>query len=109
VPLLLEGNFRPGEHEPALGRLLAAQPVACAQVLVSAPPTVRAARLAARAQDAGRHPGHADAPADVQAAPTGALALPGALFSVAGEGGEAEFERLGRALDQWWSTSSTSA
>lgn len=109
VPLLLEGNFRPGEHEPALGRLLAAQPVACAQVLVSAPPSVRAARLAARAQDAGRHPGHADAVADVQAAVIGALALAGALFGVAGEGGEAEFERLGRALDQWWSTSSTSA
>ncbi len=105
LSLLLEGNFRPGEHEQPLGRLLAAQPLACAQVLVSAPAEVRAARLAARARDPGRHAGHADAAADVHAAATGALALPGALFCTAGDGGEAEFERLCRALDQWRSTS----
>jgi predicted kinase len=107
--VLLEGNFRPGEHEAPLRRLLAAQPVVLAQILVEAAPQLRAARLAARALDAGRHAGHADSGADVQAAPTGALNLPGALLRVAGDGDEEEFTRLCGALDQRWSTSSTSA
>lgn len=117
--VLLEGNFRPGEHEAALERLLAAlpasAPVALGQVLVEAPAALRAARLAARARDPLRHPGHADAALPVPAGDPGALSLPGALWCVAGEAGvagdagEAEFARLCGALDQWLSTSSTSA
>jgi predicted kinase len=106
--LLLEGNFRPGEHEPPLGRLLAARPAACAQILVSAAAEVRAARLAARTHDAGRHAGHADVAANAHAAASGPLALPGALFSFAGDGDEPEFEHLCRALDRWWAAVSTS-
>jgi predicted kinase len=101
--LLLEGNFRPGEHEAPLERLLAAQPAACAQILVDAPAALRAARLRGRAHDAGRHPGHADAATDAGAAASGPLALPGALFRIAGDGDEAGFEQLCAALDRWWS------
>jgi predicted kinase len=59
--VVLEGNFRPGEHEVALRALLdrhAAQE--CIQVLCRAPETLRQARLLARAADAARHPGHQD-------------------------------------------------
>lgn len=102
--LLLEGNFRPGEHEAPLGRLLAAQPAACAQILVDAPAELRAARLRGRAHDAGRHPGHADAAADALAAATGPLALPGTLLRIAGDADAAGFERLCAALERWWPT-----
>ena len=107
LTVLLEGNFRPGEHAAPLGRL-SAGPVAVAQILVEAPAGLRAARLAARARDPGRHPGHADAVAPV-AASLGALALPGALWRIAGDAGDAGLVRLCAALDQWLSTSSTSA
>jgi predicted kinase len=65
LPLLgtvvLEGNFRPGEHEPVLRALLAAHaPVSCTQVLCRVPEPLRQERLAARAADAARHPGHRD-------------------------------------------------
>jgi predicted kinase len=60
--VLLEGNFRPGEHEGAVQALLARHvPMACTQVLCRAPEPLRQQRLQARAQDAARHPGHRDA------------------------------------------------
>ena len=59
--LVLEGNFRPGEHEPVLRALLARHaPVACTQVLCRAPEPLRQERLAARAADPARHPAHRD-------------------------------------------------
>jgi len=107
--VLLEGNFRPGEHEAPLDRLLDTGRVALAQILVETPAELRAARLAARAGDPGRHRGHADATAPVSTVSTGALALPGTLWRIAGDAGEQECARLSRALGQWLSTSSTSA
>jgi predicted kinase len=60
--VVLEGNFRPGEHEAALCALLARHaPQECIQVLCRAPETLRQQRLLARAADAARHPGHQDA------------------------------------------------
>ena len=60
--LVLEGNFRPGEHEPALRALLARHAARdCIQLLCRAPETLRQERLMARAADAARHPGHRDA------------------------------------------------
>jgi predicted kinase len=109
LTLLMEGNFRAGEHEAPLGRLLAVRAGALAQIVVQAPAALRAARLAARARDPQRHPGHADAAARVPAEPAAALALPGAQWQYAGDAGEEEFTRLCGALDQWLSTSSTSA
>jgi predicted kinase len=59
--VVIEGNFRPGEHEPALRALLARHaPVSCAQVLCRIPEPLRQQRLRARAADAARHPGHRD-------------------------------------------------
>jgi predicted kinase len=60
-PLLLEGNFRPGEHERPLAALLSAAGAQLAQVLCMATHATRAGRLAARAHDPRRHPGHHDA------------------------------------------------
>ena len=60
--VVLEGNFRPGEHEAALRTLLAQQGLtACTQILCRAPEELRQARLKARAEDPQRHPGHRDA------------------------------------------------
>lgn len=59
--VVLEGNFRPGEHEPALQALLArGAQASCTQILCRAPEAVRQARLEARASAADRHPGHRD-------------------------------------------------
>ena len=75
-PLVVEGNFRAGVHEESLRPLVAAGPLI--QFLCTAPDTARATRLAARATDATRHPGHDDA-ALLAEAPgnTGFLDLPG--------------------------------
>ena len=59
--VVLEGNFRPGEHEPALQSLLSRHaPLPCTQVLVRAAEALRQSRLLARATDTARHPGHRD-------------------------------------------------
>ena len=76
LPLLgtvvLEGNFRPGEHEPPLRALLARHaPVSCTQVLCRVPEALRQERLAARAADAARHPGHRDGAGVAQAPVSG--------------------------------------
>ncbi len=53
---ILEGNFRPGEHErPLLDALASAQ---LAQVLCRVPEAVRLTRLAARQNHSSRHAGH---------------------------------------------------
>lgn len=76
--LMLEGNFRAGQHEPPLLAALPAQPIIIVQLLCRAPEDLRQRRLAARAADPRRHPGHHDAQ---QAAPVAAcdgfLELPG--------------------------------
>jgi predicted kinase len=76
--LILEGNFRVGEHEPALSALInganatganATDPgdgdsaigVRITQILCRAPDHVRIARLKARSADPSRNPGHRDA------------------------------------------------
>jgi predicted kinase len=69
--VVLEGNFRPGEHEDALRALLAPHAALSAQVLCRVPEPLRQARLAARAADATRHPGHRDAVWVAQAAAAG--------------------------------------
>jgi predicted kinase len=60
--LVIEGNFRRGEHEQpisaALGR--AANSVRCAQVLCSLPEDLRRERLLSRSGSGARHAGHLD-------------------------------------------------
>ncbi len=75
--LILEGNFRPGEHEAVV------QPwnTCAVQVLCRATESVRIARLKARKDDPSRHSGHRDADlADQPAAALDFLALPGERF-----------------------------
>lgn len=76
--LILEGNFRSGEHEaPLLAALPAVRPT-IVQVLCSADEDERRARLLQRAADPARHAGHRD---DRQLEPAAACAafleLPG--------------------------------
>lgn len=101
--LILEGNFRAGEHEPALGRALAGSPVAMAQILCLADPAVSAARLAVRASDPTRHPGHRDAAFDPVAAPPAApLDLPGPRWEYWSDAaGDRDWPGLCRLLDAW--------
>jgi hypothetical protein len=94
--LILEGNFRPGEHEPALEALIldsarprsgvasdaqhpAASLAPIAQILCRTSEPVRLARLKARATDPTRHPGHRDADLATATPPPELefLALPG--------------------------------
>lgn len=61
---VLEGNFRPGQHEAPLRAALqaGAQDAArCVQVLCRVDEVERRRRLDARAADPARHPGHATA------------------------------------------------
>jgi predicted kinase len=76
-PVLLEGNFRPGEHEAAVTALLSGGRARLIQILCYASIATRAARLAARAGDPTRHPAHQDARIDVYRTAPSFLALPG--------------------------------
>jgi predicted kinase len=62
--VILEGNFRPGEHERPLLEALppgSGAAAAIAQILCRVAEVERLARLQRRAADPGRHPGHSDA------------------------------------------------
>jgi predicted kinase len=59
--LILEGNFRSGEHEQPLLAALPAGAPAIVQVLCSASEEERRSRLLQRADDPSRHAGHRDA------------------------------------------------
>lgn len=109
--LVLEGNFRSGEHEPALARALGAGPVhlraQIAQVLCRVPEHERIERLASRHADPARHPGHRDAQlalATPAACNDAFLELPGPRLVHAG--GEST---LLEALDAWWNSRTFSA
>ena len=58
--LILEGNFRAGEHEAPILAALPATPPTIVQVLCTADEQERRSRLLARATDPQRHPGHRD-------------------------------------------------
>jgi predicted kinase len=104
--LLLEGNFRPGEHEAPLRRVLERVRAPVAQVLCVASPETRRGRLAARAGDSARHPGHQDrllieegAP---EAPPQRFLELPGPRLLFDSEGDwECEYGRILQTVRTW--------
>src|SRR5579871_901131 len=75
--VLLEGNFRPGEHEAVLAPLLSRTRARLIQVLCEASMATRTARLAARAGDPHRHRVHLDVRIDASRPAPGFLALPG--------------------------------
>ncbi len=111
--LLLEGNFRPGEHEPAVATLLAGverqlagRGEQLAQVLCHARPETLIARLTARANDPTRHPGHGDLPTAAQlrrtAPAAGFLDLPGPRLRFDSEATpDNELSSLYSVLDPW--------
>lgn len=100
--LLLEGNFRAGEHEAPLRRLLEHSGAGAAQVLCVAAVATRAARLAARAADPARHPGHRDRQIDPGAEPP-FLDLPGPRLRFDSDGDWPQaLDRLAARLDAWW-------
>jgi predicted kinase len=110
--LVLEGNFRPGEHEQALQPLILDFAVEIVQVLCRATESVRIARLKARATDPSRHPGHRDADSateppqpsnDFLALPGGRLVFDSDARSAA-EIDAARLKALLEALDSWHRT-----
>jgi predicted kinase len=56
--VVLEGNFRPGEHEAPLLNALGTSSMQLAQILCRVPEAERIARLESRASDPSRHAGH---------------------------------------------------
>lgn len=96
---LLEGNFRAGEHEA----LLRAWPAArITQVLCRSDEASRLIRIAARAGDPARHPGHGDARAARDARNDEFLDLPGQRHLFRTGGTSADAAMLLEALDRWW-------
>lgn len=101
LPFVLEGNFRPGEHETVLRDALGLGQdgaMHCVQVLCSVDEVERRRRLDARAADPARHPGHADAKLPA-AEPGGAkfLDLPGERLRH--DSGDAVFDKIVERLD----------
>jgi predicted kinase len=101
--MVLEGNFRPGEHEQVLRSSI---PVwtSFAQILCRVDEAERVARLSRRHADPARHTGHRDsdlasaAPAAPAARGDAFLDLPGAQFV---HNGADDCDVLA-TLDAWW-------
>ena len=95
--LILEGNFRGGEHESALRVAGGAR---LAQVLCRLDEAMRLARLVERKPQ--RHPGHRDAEPQAlsQRCAEAYLALPGERFAY--DGSDSERARQINAIDRWW-------
>jgi len=102
--LILEGNFRTGEHAAALSAVLAHARAELAQILCQASASTRGARLAARALDPGRHPGHRDRELDQRAVRAagdqaeGFFDLPGPKWVFDSDGAQSDSEQDGQWL-----------
>ena len=107
--LLVEGNFRCGEHEAPLSCLLPADGAGFAQVWCRSSLATRAARLRARAADPARHPGHRDWQADpVAVAREGFLELPGPRWQFDSDlPSEPALAALCAGIDSWCLPSGT--
>jgi predicted kinase len=106
--VLLEGNFRAGEHETPLRRL---PPARLAQILCRCDERERLMRIASRAGDPTRHPGHGDARAARDASNDGFLELAGErlLLDTSDSGAATRHDELLQRLDRWWQGSSSRA
>lgn len=98
--VLLDGNFRAGEHEAALHSFPRAR---IAQVLCRCDESLRLARIAARAGDPARHPGHADARVALDASNDAFLDLPGERLLMYSDASTKDgTDALLDVLDRWW-------
>jgi predicted kinase len=99
LDVIMEGNFRPGEHEEKLGMLPAAR---IAQVLCRIDESARLARVARREQDAARHAGHGDTDPAVESQRSGDafLKLPGERMTF--DGSEATAASHIETIDRYW-------
>ena len=94
--LILEGNFRPGEHESALAAPNGAR---VAQVLCHIDEATRLARLEERKPQ--RHPGHRDTePGAAYRCADSFLSLPGERFVY--DCNDSDRARQISAIDRWW-------
>jgi len=101
VDMLLEGNFRPGEHEQVLRASLPVW-IHSAQVLCRVDEAERVSRLSRRRTDPERHAGHRDADLALAAPASHGdafLDLPGARFIYDGTNDR----NVLAELDAWWS------
>jgi len=101
--VVLEGNFRPGEHEAPLRAALplldeVGSRCGFAQVLCRVDEGERAARIRARQATAGRHVGHRHCELLVGGRVDAFLDLPGERFVHDG----ADSARVLALLDEWW-------
>jgi predicted kinase len=104
VSFVLEGNFRPGEHEAPLWALLHQSGPDCtlhlAQVLCRVNEAERVRRLHVRSVDPTRHPGHQIGErATLGKAPAG-----DAFLDIPGDRFVAEGDAVLQTLDHWWRT-----
>lgn len=97
--LILEGNFRAGQHEAALS---AAGDASIAQVLCQIPEATRLQRIAMRAGDPSRHPGHGEARAAIDPSNDAFLDLPGLQLAHATDAADDGEKALLQRLDDWW-------
>lgn len=112
VNVLLEGNFRPGEHEDALRRALTRvlhvpHTAGVCQILCMCEESERLTRLARRQSDPSRHAGHRDI--DLVTTPVNPLGatfldLPGARFIYDGQ----DDRKLAAEFEQWWNSRTSS-
>ncbi|HEY4210413.1 MAG TPA: AAA family ATPase [Steroidobacteraceae bacterium] len=98
--LILEGNFRRGEHEAPFNRLLS-QGARLVQIECRVDESVRLERLRRRAGDPARHSGHRDAELVMAHtnAVAGFLALPGKCVGFDSGATAPNFDRLEGELD----------
>jgi predicted kinase len=101
LDVILEGNFRPGEHEPLLTAIAAPRVV---QVLCRVEESTRLARLTQRRADGTRHHGHRDIELALRAQRSGDafLDLPGERLAF--DSGEATDASQLHAIDRCWKT-----
>jgi predicted kinase len=99
LDVILEGNLRPGEHEPLLAALRSAQVL---QVLCRVAEPARLARLSQRGAQGMRHAGHRDAELALGAPTSGDayLDLPGERLAF--DSGEAADASQLDAIDRCW-------
>jgi predicted kinase len=99
LEIILEGNFRPGEHEAPMRTFAHARFM---QVLCRVDEPTRLARLARRQEDSTRHPGHGDGAPAVAAQRSGDafLALPGERLTF--DCGESADGHEVEAIDRLW-------